>query len=100
MKRILALLALLALPAAADMVATNGTGDELRLMDAPCTNSAILDGIKPEYQDQFQRGQATVGKQTHALCWIDTREGYYFVFFENGQSMPFPITAFVSSPGT
>ena len=101
MKRLLiaALAAGFATFAAADLVATNKTGDELRLMPGPCVHGGILGQLKEEYRPLFKKGQAWVGGKMHYTCWIDTGDGFYFVAFEDGGGHAFPITAFTESPG-
>jgi hypothetical protein len=100
MKRILIAAAMLAASTAmADLVATNTRGDELRLMPAPCTNEAVLDQIKPEHRDKFQKAQASIGGKTFAGCWVDTGEGAYLVFFSDGDRLILPVTAFINQPG-
>jgi hypothetical protein len=100
MKRILIAAAMLAASTAmADLVATNTRGDELRLMPAPCTNEAVLDQIKPEHRDKFQKAQASIGGKTFAGCWVDTGEGAYLIFYADGDRSVMPVTVFVNQPG-
>jgi hypothetical protein len=100
MKKLVFLAALLAASTAmADLVATNPRGDELRLMPAACVNEAVLEQIKPEFRDKFQKAQASIGGKTFAGCWVDTGEGAYLVFFSDGDRLVAPVTAFVNSPG-
>lgn len=84
----------------ADMVASNGAGDELRLMQTPCTNSAILDRVKPEFHSQFKAGQASIGGKIIRLCFVDTMEGFYYVIPEGAeQGIAYPVTMFLDQPG-
>jgi hypothetical protein len=100
MKRILIAAAMLAASIAmADLVATNPRGDELRLMPAACVNEAVLEQIKPEFRDKFQKAQASIGGKTFAGCWVDTGEGAYIVFFSDGDRLILPVTAFINQPG-
>jgi hypothetical protein len=93
-----AALALAAGTAMADLVATNGR-NELRLMTAACTNETVLEQIKPEWRDKFQRAHASIGGKPFAGCWVDTGEGAYIIFFDDGDRIAAPVTAFISSPG-
>jgi hypothetical protein len=99
MKRLILAALMAAGPAAADLVATNPRGDELRLMPVACTNEAVLDQIKPEHRDKFQKAQASIGGKTFAGCWVDTGEGAYIVFFSDGDRLILPVTAFINQPG-
>lgn len=102
MRRLIIAALLAAGPAMADMVASNGAGDELRLFDRPCTIAAILAGIKPEFHSKFQAGQALIGGKVIRLCYIDTQEGSYFVVpegSEGGGGIVYSVTMFTSSPG-
>lgn len=101
MKRIIAALAVgFATFAHADLVASNGSGDELRLMQTPCINSAILDKVKPEFHAQFKAGQASIGGKIIRLCWVDTSEGYYYVIPQGAeQGLAYPVTMFLDQPG-
>lgn len=85
--------------ASADLVASTG-GNELRLMASPCVHDGVLGMLKPEWRAAFKKAQATVGGKTFAACWIDTGEGAYFVQFEDGTGMGYPISGFVDQPGT
>jgi hypothetical protein len=98
MKRLLLIAALAAGPAMADLVARH-KDNELRLQQGACTHEGILATLKPEFHDKFQRGQAMVAGKLFQACWIDTREGVYFVAFEDGAMQTYPITMFVEIPG-
>jgi hypothetical protein len=99
MKHILLIAALMCGSAWADLVATNPRGDELRLMPAACTNEAVLEQIKPEHRDKFQKAQASIGGKIFAGRWVDTGEGAYLVFFSDGDRLILPVTAFINQPG-
>jgi hypothetical protein len=100
MKRILLAAILAAGPAMADMVASNGAGDELRLFDRPCAIESIRARINPEYVDKFQAAQAIVGGKVIRACYIDTGEGFYYLMPEGAeQGIAYPVTIFISSPG-
>jgi hypothetical protein len=100
MKRILIAAAMLAAcTAMADLVATNTRGDELRLMPVACTNEAVLEQIKPEHRDKFQKAQASIGGKIFAGCWVDTGEGAYLIFYADGDRSVMPVTVFVNRPG-
>ena len=96
-----ALAAGFAVSASADMVASNGSGDELRLFDRACTVESIRAAINPEYVDKFRAGQATIGGKTIRLCWIDTEQGAFYLMPEGAeQGIAYPVTIFISQPGT
>jgi hypothetical protein len=99
MKRIFLAALLTAGPAFADLVATNQRGDELRLMPVACANEAVLEQIKPEHRDKFQKAQASIGGKTFAGCWVDTGEGAYLIFYADGDRSVMPVTVFVNQPG-
>jgi hypothetical protein len=99
MKRIFLAALLTAGPAFADLVATNQRGDELRLMPTACTNEAVLEQIKPEHRDKFQKAQASIGGKTFAGCWVDTGEGAYLIFYADGDRSVAPVTIFTNQPG-
>jgi hypothetical protein len=92
MKKLLLAALLVAAPAMADLVASSGA-NELRLLNADCTNPAILAELKPEFHPLFKKAQATIGGKVIPACWIDTMEGAYFVKFEGGAGL-YPIEAF------
>lgn len=95
-----ALAAGFATAASADLVASNGSGDELRLFSQPCTIASVRAAINPEYVDKFQAGQATIGGKTIRLCWIDTEQGFYWILPEGAQDgIAYSVTMFISSPG-
>lgn len=84
-----------AFPASADLVATNGAGDELRLFDRPCTTAAILDTLNPEYHAKFNAGQAIIGGKVIKVCWIDTEQGAYYVMPEGAtEGVAYPVSIF------
>lgn len=89
-------LALLAFSATADLVATNGR-DSLRLKQAPCTNEAVLPLIREEFRPQFRAGSAEIAGKRHETCWIDTGEGVYVIFFDDGDSLAISITVFAEA---
>lgn len=96
---ILAAAMLAAAPAMADLVASNGKGNEMRLEQAPCTNEAVLSYLKPEFHSQFKRGMALLANKPVAVCWIDTEQGAYWIVTEAGEAVALPITIFVDEPG-
>ena len=98
MKRFLLIAALIAAPAYADLVVSNGA-NELRLMPESCTNPAILERIKDEYRPQFKKAQASIDGKTFAGCWIDTQQGAYYVLYSDGGEAAYPVTAFIEAPG-
>lgn len=102
MRKLMLCAALLcAAPAFADLVAKNKNGDELRLFERVCTNPTILAAIKPEFHARFKAGQASIGGQVIALCYIDTNEGYYYIMPEGAdQGFSYPVTIFINQPGT
>jgi hypothetical protein len=86
--------------AQADMVASNASGDELRLREKPCAIASVLAAIKDEHRDKFRDGQATIGGKTIRLCWVDTQEGYYWLLPEGAQDgIAYSVTIFISQPG-
>lgn len=96
-KRILcAGFAMLALSAQADLMATNGM-DWIKLAQPVCTNPVILPMIREEHRDKFKSGSAHVVGRNHQVCWVDTMEGAYVVFFDDGDIVALPITAFVEA---
>jgi hypothetical protein len=98
MRKLFCLLALLAFPAWADLVAKDGE-NEVRLMMTPCRSAAILATIKPEHRDEFQAGQATFEGRGYTFCWGDTKEGAYWLAFDNGKHAVISVTSFINSPG-
>jgi hypothetical protein len=100
MKRVLlaALAAGISTSAAADLVAKNGD-NELRLLNTPCVNSAVLAHIRDEWRDKFKTAQAQLGPQFFHACWIDTEQGAYFVIYSDGDQSAIPVRAFIDQPG-
>ena len=101
MKKVAALLlAGVALSAQADLVARNDKA-ELRLLNAACTEKAILDQLKPEFHARFKAGRllAHDGSINLKVCWIDTGEGAYFVQFQDGDSGAIPVQVFTEEHG-
>lgn len=99
MRYLLAALVLLTMPARADLVATNSAKDELRLMPGPCIHGGTLGLIAEEWRSRFKKAQADIGGRLVFGCWIDTGEGWYWVIFETGQGIAYPITSFLDQPG-
>jgi len=86
--------------ASADLVASNGTGDELRLFERPCTVESIRAAIRPEWVDKFKAGQALIGGKVIKVCWIDTEQGSYYVMPDGAeQGIAYSVTIFVNEPG-
>lgn len=102
MRYIIASLALagFAASASADMVASNGSGDELRLFERPCEIASVLAAIKPEFHSKFQAAQAIVGGKVIRACYIDTGEGFYYLMPEGAtDGIAYSVTIFTSQPG-
>jgi hypothetical protein len=82
----------------ADLVARGGA-NELRLLNTPCTNAAVLAHLKDEWHDKFKTAHATIGPRHFAACWIDTEQGAYFVVYEDGDQSAVPVGVFADQPG-
>jgi hypothetical protein len=82
----------------ADLVARGGA-NELRLLNTPCTNAAVLAHLKDEWHSKFKTAHATIGPHYFNACWIDTEQGAYFIVYSDGDQNAIPVRAFVDQPG-
>ena len=98
MKRLLLAALLAAGPAMADLVAKSGD-NELRLLNTPCVNSAVLAHIRDEWRDKFKAATAQLGANYFNACWIDTEQGAYFIVYSDGDQNVIPVRAFIDQPG-
>lgn len=94
MRSLILAAALLAAPAYADLLASNGR-DWLRLTQAARTNQTILPMIREEHRASFKAGRAEAMGKAYQACWVDTMEGAYVVFFDDGEIVALPVAAFV-----
>lgn len=76
----------------ADLVARQGN-DSVRLTSEPCKNEAILNQIRPEYQDRFKAGIAEVNGKKYPMCWTAANEDV-FMLYEDGDKGRVPMIVF------
>src|SRR5690349_20600952 len=77
----------------AGLVARNG-GDWVRLHESPCTNAAILDRLKAEYQARFRKGEGFISGKPYAMCWTPLQDESVFMIWEDGELGRVPMIAF------
>lgn len=91
MVRITALLAAACVSAGAfaqsnDLVAYQGT-NAIRLMDAACTEAAVLERIEPAARQHFRSARATVDGKTYRACWGALPVAVVLVYEDGDQGM-------------
>lgn len=97
MKRLLALLiALIWLPAMADLVASNGH-DYVRIQDAPCP-AALLALVPPEQHDLYRAAFSHVNAREYRACWTLLPDGRVFLRYEDGDQGLVPAAQFKPVP--
>lgn len=102
MKRLLALvlalvLALIWLPAMADLVASKGS-DAVRLTDVACPPTMAVH-LPPEIFDRFRAAVAIVDGKTYLGCWALRGDGRVFLRYEDGDAGVIPLRDFKNEPG-
>lgn len=93
-----AVLALLCLPAMADIVARQD-GDSVRLTDQPCPE-AVLQKIHPARRDRYSLAVAVVERVTYAACWtLIVERAHVHVVYSDGAAGWIPAAHFRDEPG-
>ncbi len=96
MKAAVLALAMLALPASADVMVATGSGtNSLRLYSTPCTHAGTLERLKPEYHSLFKQAQADMGGKVLDGCHIHIPEHeVYFVLLDGADGFALSADAF------
>lgn len=93
------LLAFLCGPAWADQVARTASGNELRLMDLPCSHGGTLLRLKAEWRDKFKKATATMSGKMVFGCYIRIEEdGVFYILMEDAEGFALPFEAFKDAP--
>ena len=90
---------LAASPAMADDVVFRGDRILLRLTEAPCTHTVVVDLILDEFVPLFHQGFGTVHGKQLAFCWVVSSPAEITIIDEKGDGGTFPMSAFSLEKG-
>ncbi len=71
---------------AADMVASEG-GDTVRLAEAACTNTTVLDKVDPAMRPYLRAASAELQGHTFVGCWRPTAAGAHLIYEDGDQGL-------------
>lgn len=86
---VLGLVLLVAKARAADFLITDPqSGDQMRLLDRPCTHAQTLGHLQPLWRRHFKDGRVTNSKGhiEAYFCWIEHDDQRAYLKFEDGSS--------------
>jgi hypothetical protein len=80
---------------AGNLVLKNGSGNELRLYDTPCSHGETLGILKEEWRTRFKNARVLNSKGFILMygCWVE-QEGSAVVILSDGAAIQLPLSAF------